>query len=628
MCGFLGLHVSRFDQNDHGALIRNSSHLLSHRGPDSEGHFASAITGTYLSHKRLRVIDLSEAAKQPFLGEDKSLLVFNGEIYNYLEISRKLTEYRWKSNSDTEVLAASLQLKGVEETLKNVRGQFAFSWTSADMNHVVIARDAFGEKPLYYFLEKGVLCYGSEIGAVRRVREALNLDTKVNRESAHQYLQIGYVSGHDSIFEGINRVLPGSVIEFHRGDVEWKMDNSYFWHRRWTGLPEYDPPTLLQVECSIEDAVLEQLVSDVPIGTFLSGGVDSSLITALAAKHRLDKLHTFSIGFPDRSYDESSFALAASEAIGTIHHAHVMSDFDAEESFTLLDRSFTEPLGDPSQLPTVYLAARAREYVTVALSGDGGDEFFFGYERYKRYINLTRQLGLVRPVLDVAGSGISRVASEMARKIGAGSLARRLERLNNFIKAVDKPQDRYMALVGYRHILESLLTNDFFLPNPTIGRNLETQEPFASLRSTDVYSYLSDDILVKVDRAAMAVSLESRAPFLDIRVTDMAAALSQKQLFGGGEPKHILKEIAAKYVPEAIIYRPKMGFGPPIDRWMRTIFASWAKEQLTDEFFWADLGIDPKKLSRFWQAHLTGDIEHGTYLWALARLRHTITRKF
>ena len=185
------------------------------------------------------------------LGEDKSQLIFNGEIYNYPEISAKLTEYRWKSKSDTEVLIASLQLRGLDETLKNVRGQFAFSWMSADMNHVVLARDAFGEKPLYYFLEKGVLCYGSEIGAVRRVREGLDLDTKVNRESARNYLQLGYVSGHESIFEGINRVLPGSVIEFHRSAATWERGNSYFWHRRWTGIPDRDPPTLLQLERTI-----------------------------------------------------------------------------------------------------------------------------------------------------------------------------------------------------------------------------------------------------------------------------------------------------------------------------------------------------------------------------------------
>lgn len=623
MCGFIGFHHSDQCGSDEKRLIRESLTRIEHRGPDSSGEFHSPETHTHLGHARLSIIDLTSHGAQPMTGKRDTHLVFNGEIYNYAGVRGGVESYGFVGSSDTEVLLASLEVHGLTKTLQNIRGQFAFAWVSSSGEEVTLVRDRFGEKPLYYYVDERYLIYASELSAVVMVMRALGIGVEINPISARGFVLLGYIAGSESLVTGVKRLLPGHSAIFGRKTGIWKLYSNSPWSPAWEGDLDKRQVTKKELLDTLDLAVGEQLVSDVPIGTFLSGGVDSSIITALAKKHHPGPLHTFSIGFADQNLNESAFASVVSLHLDTIHHEILMTDDDALMAFEFLDKSFSEPLGDPSQLPTTFLAISARKQVTVALSGDGADELFFGYGRYERYLQLTagksRMLLAAAPLIAMS----SQISARLLASSRALELARKAERISYIAKNLSSRKRLYLGLVGFLH-LSLLNENSAVEPAmPIIFDEIESGLSIDKLRMIDLATYLTDDILVKVDRATMAASLESRAPFLDPRVSNLARSLSQENLFGDHELKHLLKDIARDLVPHEIVDRPKMGFGPPIDRWMRTIFCEWADVQLSDEQFWLEIGCSPNRIAEIWRDHRSGVSNQGTLLWNLCRLRHT-----
>jgi asparagine synthase (glutamine-hydrolysing) len=636
MCGLAGgWSRTRFD------VLREAlpaiGEALHHRGPDDTGEWLDAEAGVALCHRRLAIVDLSPAGHQPMRSHSgRWVIVFNGEIYNHLELRAELGAEGcapiWRGHSDTETLLAAFDAWGVSETLGRCVGMFALALWDREQRRLWLARDRFGEKPLYYGWHNGIFCFGSELKALRRLIPA---GLRVDHSSLALYLRYGAVPAPYSIYEGISKLLPGhwlalDMVNLERGATPTPQPYWLAAEVASHGLAEpfrgSEPEATDRLEALLSRSIAGQMTADVPVGAFLSGGIDSSAVAALMQAQSAQPIQTFSIGFHEESYNEAQHASAVARHLGTCHTELYVTPKETLDLIPRLTHIYDEPFSDASQVPTLLLSQLARSKVTVSLSGDGGDELFCGYRRYflaaRAWQNLSVLPSTLRHVIGRAITGIPIERWDQLYRTVEPVLPRRfqnpfpgewLHRGGSTIM-VDSGQDLYRRLISLWE--PDVLINKVYEPS-SFGppRNLKFDNLVDYMMVEDACHYMSDDILVKVDRAAMAFGLETRVPMLDHRLYEFAWSLPQNFKMKGQVSKHILRQVLYRYVPQSLLERPKMGFGVPIGSWLRGPLRDWATELLDPDRLKLEGYFDPGPIRQKWQEHLAGKANWQYPLW-------------
>lgn len=613
MCGIAGALGSDYSLGRATQIATDMHRAIAHRGPDSCGVWVDVEARILFGHRRLAIVDLSPAGAQPFTSRcGRFVLIFNGEIYNHLEIRSELESSGrragWLGHSDTETLIEAIAEWGLETALTKCRGMFALAVWDRNTRSLALARDRLGEKPLYYSLNHGRLIFGSELTALEAHPE---FRASVDPVAVAHLLKRHYVPAPLSIYEGVSKVLPGRVMRF-------SADATLISCRPYWSLAEVTQrrgASVDEVEALLASAVSEQLVADVPVGVFLSGGVDSSLIALLAQRSCSGRVKTFCAQFDDSAFDESEHARRVAAAIGSDHCTLSIEGHDLVDIVSGMGKVFSEPFADASQIPTFLISRAARGSVTVALSGDGGDELFLGYRRHR----LASQLGGILPAIP---QWIKNAAGELvpavARFYGPGGVVGgqfqdRLEKAASIVRSRDLSDlfDRLTSPSTAAGV--SFATTDGHSPGEwaELPRSADHAE---TLSWIDMASYLPDDVLTKVDRAAMAVGLETRAPFLDLRVVEAAIKLPADQKMRGGKQKLALRSILDRHLPSELLDRPKQGFSPPLAAWLRTTLRDWADDMLALDSMDPSL-FDRDKVAEMWSAHRSGERNLQYVLW-------------
>jgi asparagine synthase (glutamine-hydrolysing) len=594
VCGITGFwSFSGGNAEEMRALATRMATCIAHRGPDAAGTFVDARTGLALGFRRLAIIDLSDAGAQPMTSPSgRYTIIFNGEIYNHLRLRERLPPQRWRGHSDTEVLLACVEEWGLERAAEELIGMFAFALWDARDETLSLVRDRAGVKPMYYALTPKTLVFGSELKALAAHPA---FDRAIDEDAARLYAQFRYVPAPHSIYRGAKKLLPGTILTITRDGQTRETrywDAATVWQRsvadRFAGSEE---DALARLEELLSDSVALRMIADVPLGVFLSGGVDSSLVAALMQRNASGPIHTFTIGFEDPEFDEARFGREVARHLGSHHEELYVSFGEALAIVPELARMYDEPFADSSSIPTHLVSRLARKSATVALSGDGGDELFAGYHHHFLGARLHRRVNAVpkfaRPLLGRALRAIPRT-----RSLGEGLI-----------------EDD--AIASYMRAMSTHLVKDrrSRLSGPAGSSVLQ---PVEEIMFLDFTTYLADDILVKVDRASMAVSLEVRTPFLDHRVIELAWSLPLRMKIRDDRGKWIVRQLLRKYLPAELIDREKQGFGLPIADWLRAPLRPWAEELL------ANVGtpFDGTQVRDLWRRHLGGE-NHQSSLWTV-----------
>lgn len=633
MCGICGWAAPKtgLDSAAAARVVAQMSAAIAHRGPDDEGVYFEPDHGVAFGFRRLAIRDLSKAGHQPMTSHSgRHVIVFNGEIYNCAELAKMLAGRvdRFRGHSDTEVFLELLEAFGVEKALSQTVGMFAFALFDKQAKKLYLARDRFGEKPLYYFSQDGALVFASELKALMRHPDA---NRSLDREAAANFLRFGWVPSPKTIFAGVEQLLPGHYLCM---SADGELRTTPYWSavdaaQKALGnrLSGSEDDIIQEGERTIADAVERRLASDVPLGAFLSGGIDSSLIVALMQRSASRPVATFSIGFSVNAFDEAAHAEAVAKHLGTAHHTFYVSPAETLAVIPELPEIWDEPFADPSALPMLLLARLARRHVTVVMSGDGGDELFAGYSRYRLF---ERFLGLDRVLprgLGAWGRGGERLlasnvfGSAMHRAIGS-----RRAPIQRWLTRAGHIEDRSDFEGGYRSLLQlGAEPGHLGVPEPSPSGlwsgSLKHHFPGVVPRCQmlDTLTYLPDDILVKVDRATMAASLEARTPLLDPAVFELAWRLPQQLKSRSGYQKWLLRQILYRHVPREIVDRPKMGFNVPIGEWLRGPLRPWAESLLAPQRLRESELYDPTPVRALWDRHLAGENWQGP-LWCILML--------
>lgn len=626
MCGICGIFDAQGGAARLGQLVRRMAGTLEHRGPDDEGFYVTERCA--LGHRRLKIIDLSPLGRQPMSNEDESLWVsFNGEIYNYLELRSELLRrgHKFRSQTDTEVLVHLYEEEG-EDFLRRLNGMFALALWDQRRQRLLLARDRFGKKPVYYYTDGGRLLFASEL---KGILADPAVPRRLDFSALSYYLALGYIPCPLTIFSGISKLPPASFLVIDLGPDLNRLRLSgpeKYWRL------SYKPdPSLTEQECVervreiIREAVRIRLCSDVPLGAFLSGGVDSSTVVAAMAGANGKPVETFSVGFDEASFDEVRYAEQVARRFHTNHHTFRCTP-DALEVLPTLARHYDEPFADSSAVPTYYVSKLARQYVTVALSGDGGDEIFAGYTRYDQAIaseKLRKAAGET-----VWRSAFSLLAEIFPRKVrGWGILYRNsLDAVGAFAASMSlfQPVEKEsLWSEETKEILRDQLEKGDAKclfeawANQTSGSLKQRPDLLSVVQFIDQMSYLPDDILVKVDRASMAVSLEARAPLLDYRLAEFMATVPASLRYRNGVKKYLLKKAVTGVLPDEIIHRRKAGFGAPLHSWFNREAGLFARQVLTSRQF-RERGIfDAGRVERMLGRHSAGRRTTASQIWAL-----------
>lgn len=633
MCGIAGL-IERTGQPsaELAQRARKMAEVIAHRGPDDQGIWVEPGMGMALAHRRLSIIDLSPLGHQPMTSASgRYVIVFNGEIYNYRDLRSQLQSAglapRWRSESDTEVLLAGCDAWGIEETLRKANGMFALAIADLSRRSLVLARDRMGEKPLYYGWQGDSFLFGSELKALDKHPAFLR---QIEPRAVALYYRFGYVPAPWSIYRDIRKLPPAHYIEItdreSRSGVETPI-------RYWNLPAPTGGASLTQQDATehldslLRDAVRIRMRSDVPLGAFLSGGVDSTTIVALMQAQSSQPIRSFSIGFRERDHDESMHARAVAGVLGTSHTELRVTPADALSVVPQLPDLYDEPFADSSQIPTYLLAKLTRMHVTVALSGDGGDELFGGYHRYlqgRRLLTMYRfaprsaRSLLGRALRAVPAASLDRVLqfapTHMAALLGGGRLSKLADTID-----CEGAQDLYKRLVSQWHV-PTQAGVDVDEPSTVI----DDPATMASMRSSigwmmylDQQTYLPDDILVKVDRATMSVGLEARVPFLDHRVVEFAASLPEHLKVRDSVGKWLLRQVLYRYVDARRFARPKQGFAIPLADWLRGPLRDWAEQMLSAEALARSGFLDVRFVRAAWDAHISGKRNLQHPLWVI-----------
>lgn len=640
MCGFTGFFQERSGAGDMRALVGRMSAAIAHRGPDDSGVWVDPSVGLALGHRRLSVLDLSSAGHQPMSSHGgRYVIVFNGEIYNHVALRRKLEDQgvmpRWRGHSDTETLLSCFEAWGIGETLQAAAGMFALTvWDRA--NRVLsLARDRLGEKPLYWGWQGGVLLFGSELKALE-VHPACRAE--IDRDALALLLRHSYVPAPYSIYLGIHKLPAGHLLNIPLGrgvpasmpasQAYWRFNDIVAAGLRcpFTGT---DAEAIDALEDQLCASVRSQMLSDVPLGAFLSGGIDSSTIVALMQKQSSRPVRTFTVGLDSGTYDETGYAKAVARHLGTDHTELYIQPRDALEVIPKLPIIYSEPLAADSQIPVFLISQLARQDVTVALSGDGGDELFGGYNRYltaravwgrMQRLPLTARrcfAALLRALPPAAWDKLFLLARPLLpRRLRIAIPGTKAQKLANVLGLSDERDyffrlsshwnDPASVVIGAREP-ETLLTNSKYWP---------TTDSFEHwMMAMDAQTFLSEEVLAKVDRAAMANSLETRVPMLDHRVVELAWRMPLSMKIRQGTGKWLLRQVLYRHVPRGLVERPKMGFGIPIDAWLRGALQDWAEPLLAESRLRSEGFFHPAPIRKMWLEHLGGKYNWQYQLW-------------
>lgn len=637
MCGLAGgLSPAAFPRLQ--SVVGRMTDVLEHRGPDDAGVWCDPEAGIALGHRRLAIVDLSASGHQPMASAGgRWVIAFNGEIYNHSRLRRELEQANgapaWRGHSDTETLLAGFEAWGVRGTIERCIGMFAFAVWDRRERLLTLGRDRMGEKPMYYGWQGSgdgaCFLFGSDLAALRQHPA---FSAPIDRGALALYMRHNYVPAPYSIYQGIHKLLPGHLLTVSAGCREPRLD--CYWSIEEVASDGVGNPfdggadaAIDALEALLVDAVGQQMMADVPLGAFLSGGIDSSVVVALMQSQSSRPVRTFSIGFDESRHNEAVHAKAVAAHLGTEHTELYVRPDQALDIIPRLPSIYSEPFADSSQVPTCLVSALARRHVTVALSGDAGDELFGGYSRYPLARNLWRGISLIPRSLRGVAASILRAPSVEAwngmarpvRGILPSSLARANlgDKLHKAAAVLDSASvdQLYSRLVS--HWPNGVVLGAGPHPTPLDGQHpsLQGLDPVQRMMALDAMTYLPDDILTKVDRAAMAVSLESRVPLLDHRVVEFAWRLPQALKLREGASKWVLRQVLYRHVPRSLIDRPKMGFGVPIDAWLRGPLRDWAEALLDVSTLRQQGYLDPALIRARWSEHLSGRRNWQYHLW-------------
>ncbi len=611
MCGIAGFYSSGTSLNeDH---LKTMTDALEHRGPDAAGYFFDGRAA--LGHRRLSILDLSEAANQPFHSEDgRYTIVYNGEVYNFAEIRSRLKQ-TCKTTSDTEVILYAYIEWGVS-CLQELNGMFAFAIYDSHSGEVFIARDRLGIKPIYYYFENGLFAFASEMKSLLALRPELKLS--LNKQAIHDYLLLGYIPEPLSLCNEIRKFPSGNYAVLSGNELKFKCYWNYYDKIQAETLKD-EASAKAQLAALLDSSVSYRMISDVPFGTFLSGGIDSSVVTAFAQKNSSTPVNTFSIGFKEGKYNESEFARQVSKHLGTKHHEFVVNEKDAQDLLFRMVDAMDEPFADSSVIPTMLVSRLARNHVTMTLSGDGGDELFMGYGSYQWAERMSK--GWIRafrkPIAGLLQSTGNNRRQRAANHFRYSDYSR--IRTHIFSQEIyyfsEQEIQRLMKHPGKASTVSGI--------HPDLPRNLSPSEAQALF---DLGHYLKDDLLTKVDRSTMQFSLETRVPLIDYRIVEFALNLDSSLKIKNGQSKYLLKQVLYDLVPREIFERPKWGFSIPLDRWMRTDLQFLIDKYLNEEMCERYGLIDWKVLSQYIDKFRAGSDYIYNRLWQVIVLHKTLER--
>ena len=613
----------------------NMSERLRHRGPNDDGLWVDAQQGVALGHRRLSIIDLSPSGHQPMkTASGRMIIAYNGEVYNFAEIRHELEqkEYQFNGHSDTEVVLAACEAWGVEQAVSRFIGMFAFALWDRKDKKLWLARDRLGIKPLYWAkTRQGEIIFGSELKALRAHPDC---PYELDRDSVTSFLRYSYIPGPWSIYKNVHKLKPGHVLSLTIRNDE-PQETSY-WNLREVikeaqrnQFNGNDNEAVTSLRKLLMDAVGKRMIADVPLGCFLSGGIDSSLVTALMQAQSNKPINSFSIGFHEQGYDEAQYSKAIAHHLGTHHTELYVNDKQAQDVISRLPEIYDEPFSDSSQIPTYLISAMTKEHVTVALSGDGGDEVFAGYNRYFQVNNLEFLFKyfplwgkkitakMIKRISPHYWDEIFKLVPQQYRPSQAGE---KMHKLANILPL--DYQSFYKNMISHWQEPDGIIING--KEKPALFNDLSLITGFPNnidfMQYADTLTYLPDDILTKVDRASMAVSLEARVPLLDHRVVEFAWRLPQTMKIRGRNGKWILKALLKDFVPPKLYERPKMGFGIPLDKWLRGSLRDWAESLLSPAIFNEFGLLASEPILQKWQEHQNGTHNWQYLLWDVLML--------
>jgi asparagine synthase (glutamine-hydrolysing) len=634
MCGLTGIFTMGRDGSEDvlSSAVRGMADTLRHRGPDDEGIWVDAPAGVAFGFRRLSILDLSPLGHQPMESPSgRYVIAFNGEIYNFLALRSELEDAAgqgFRGRSDTEVLLRAIEHWGLDEAIRRCAGMFAFALWDRREQSLHLARDRMGEKPMYYGRAGAHFVFGSELKALRAHPD---LAGDIDRDAVALFLKYGYIPAPHSIYRGIYKLPPGSIVSLTRGWTKLPLPRQY-WSLADVPVGSYagsDSEALEDLERLLRGVVAQEMISDVPLGAFLSGGVDSSLVVALMQSQSRRPVKTFTIGFAEQRYNEAKEAARVASHLGTDHTELYVTPAEALAVVPKLSSIYDEPFADSSQIPTFLVSELASRHVTVSLSGDGGDELFGGYVWYAHVAGIWRRTGWMPGAMrralagairglstdswDRALGGLRPILPRAMRQIATGD---RVHKFATVLARGDNPEETYDALLSRWDGTDVVLGATASAPSSASLRHSESLDVTERLMAVDLNRYLPDNILAKVDRASMAASLESRAPLLDHRVVEFAWRLPMPMKIRGGQGKWLARQLLYRHVPREIVDRPKMGFCVPIDQWLRGALRDWAEEELSERRVRNDGFLNPAAVRAKWQEHQSGKRNWQHHLWS------------
>ncbi len=636
MCGIAGFLENRADRSE-GSLAQLASAMgqaMLHRGPDSGDVWVEPSSGVALSHRRLAIVDLTSAGAQPMTSAcGRYVIIYNGEVYNHNDIRPELATggIKFRGHSDTEVILEGCARWGVKATVQKLIGMFAFALWDRHEKRLTIVRDRLGIKPVYWTQTPKSFLFGSEL---KTLRVHPDCPSEINRNAVAGYLRHNYIGGASSIYQGINKLEPGWMVSIRAGEKPileqyWSLD-SVVSNAQMNPFNGSDEDAVEALHDLLFDATGRRMMADVPLGAFLSGGIDSSTVVALMQAQSERPVKTFSIGFHEEGYNEAKHAAEVARHLGTEHTELYVSPEEARDVIPKLPFYYDEPFSDSSQIPTYLVSKMTRGHVTVALSGDGGDELFSGYTRYFTAEKFGKALfgqpqalrnleaGVIKSMSPSVWDQLSKIIPSRRRPTMFGD---KLYKLANMLKG--GRDDFYRSLISHWHEPDDLVIGGVEPKGLVWDESVKQRVPdfIDRMQYLDTLTYLPDDILTKVDRASMAVSLEARVPLLDHRVVDFAWKLPKHMKIRNGQGKWLLRQVLYKYVPQEMIERPKMGFGVPIDSWLRGPLREWAEDLLSPSSLQNGGLLRSEPIQQKWQEHLSGRRNWQYLLWDVLMLQ-------